>query len=397
MRSIGIFLGLALACVACRDQQPKPSPVPASSVANPPQTPTDGGQQAAARGPKHPPLSHECSEIPVGEFEAGSRPGSPGRNPEIEQEQQRVKLGGFEIDRLAYPNDPKLPPLTNVTRNEAVALCAERGARLCTELEWERACRGPASDEYSTGPTLLPLCLEQPLSCASGFDVLGLGLGLREWTQSNVLSASQSPLGAAVRGSRSGPAESHRCAARARVNPETKAEDLGFRCCRGAPNAARVVEPRQYPVFEQLKLDETTVKSLLTSDPRLGALAENWVFFREPDASDFVLGRVPGADRQGLRFSSAPLLYSPVPGSRFLLLTGRSGKDTTLVAAFVVVGDNRYQLTSSLIMNNETGPVVFGYHESIRPRLFFSTCWKCPGETGRILFRGPERIVIVQP
>jgi len=397
VRSPRIFLSLTLACVACREEPSAPKPGPSSTATPPGTSLAEGGPTATVRGPKHPPLPHERSEIPVGEFEAGSRPGSPGRDPETEQEQQRIKLGAFEIDRLAYPNDPNLVPLTNVTRNEAVALCAERGARLCTELEWERACRGPASEVYSTGSSLLPECLERPTSCASGFDVLGLGLGLREWTQSDVLSTAQSPLGAAVRGSRSGPTESHRCAARARVSPDTKAEDLGFRCCRGAPNAARVVEPRHYPVFEPAKLDEAGVKAVLTSDPRLRGLADKWVFFREPDASNYVLSRVPDADRQGLRFSAAPLLYSPVPGSRFLLLTGRSGKDTSLVAAFVVLGDNSYELVSSLIMNDETGPVVFGYHESIRPRLFFSTCWKCPGETGRILFRRPERIVIVQP
>jgi hypothetical protein len=29
--------------------------------------------------------------------------------------------------------------------------------------------------------------------------------------------------------------------------------------------------------------------------------------------------------------------------------------------------------------------------------LHFSTCWGCPGETGKILFRKPERPVILQP
>ena len=48
-------------------------------------------------------------------------------------------------------------------------------------------------------------------------------------------------------------------------------------------------------------------------------------------------------------------------------------------------------------MKNEPGPVALAYSDDIRPRLHFSSCWGCPGETGKILFRRPERVAIVQP
>jgi hypothetical protein len=61
------------------------------------------------------------------------------------------------------------------------------------------------------------------------------------------------------------------------------------------------------------------------------------------------------------------------------------------------VGDDDYRLAGSFVMKNEPGPVALAYSDDIRPRLHFSTCWGCPGETGKILFRKPERVAIVEP
>jgi len=43
-------------------------------------------------------------------------------------------------------------PESGLTLAEAAARCQARGARLCTEAEWERGCRGPdgASWPYGT-------------------------------------------------------------------------------------------------------------------------------------------------------------------------------------------------------------------------------------------------------
>ena len=92
-----------------------------------------------------------------------------------------------------------------------------------------------------------------------------------------------------------------------------------------------------------------------------------------------------------------PLLWNPVKGSEILLVTARSGEDTSFVAAYHVLGKDRYQLASSFVMKNEPGPVAFAYDEYIRPRLHFSTCWGCPGETGKILHRAPDDPIILQP
>jgi hypothetical protein len=89
-------------------------------------------------------------------------------------------------------------------------------------------------------------------------------------------------------------------------------------------------------------------------------------------------------------------LWNPVAGAQYLLVSARSGDSTSFVAAFHVAGKDEYLLASSFVMKNEPGPVAFAYSGYIRPRLHFSTCWGCPGETGKLLHRDPDAVVIVQ-
>ncbi len=352
----------------------------------------------SARRPKQAPLADEQIEIRGGAFKAGSVPGSEGRHPELEPRRYEVELGPYRIDRLPYPNDPSKPPLTGVTRKQARQLCAKRGARLCTELEWERACKGPESDDYSSGKLWDPRCAQQPRSCASGFDVVAMGAALREWTASDVNpTVKGGASGAAVRGAAAAaPGPAHRCAARHAVDPDKSDEDLGFRCCKGAPNAAAVKEPKLGDVFKKTHLGVERLQKLLASDPHTAWVAKNVKFFREPDAAHTVVARGPG-DTMGFNFTVLPLIWHPVPGAEYLLVTARSGKATSFVVAYYVLGKDRYKLASSFIMKDEAGPVAFAYSDSIRPRAHFSSCWGCPGETGKVLFRDPDSVVILQP
>lgn len=386
---------LSLLMIGCnRSETSAARDLPSGATAS---TVSSSGSLGVQR-PRQQPLAAERVEIPTGAFEAGTLPGTIGRHPELEQLLTTVELGPFSMDRLPYPNDPLTAPLTNVSRIEAAARCSERGARLCTELEWERACKGPRNDPYSTGAKFETSCTNSVADCASGFDVLGLGTTLREWTASDAISSTGGvSIGAVVRGAGSrAPDTEHRCAKREVTKEIERAVDLGFRCCHGPPNAARVEEPVLKAVFERPTFDTSKWAKLLQGNPTTTALAKEWTFFREPDAAETVVSRGPG-DRQGLRFTVAPLIWSPVAGTRFLLVTGRSGKDTSAVLAFHVIRDGDYRLAASFIMKNEPGPVALAYHESIRPRLFFSTCWKCPGETGRLLYRDPDSVSIVQP
>lgn len=344
------------------------------------------------------PLAGEKIDIPGGAFFAGSTPGESGRLPALEPRRYEVELGPYQIDRLFFPNDPSEAAKTGVTRPEAQRLCAERGSRLCTELEWERACKGPASQDFSGGSQFEHACAKDAGKCASGFDVVGMGDTIREWTASDVVpESSDLPRRAAVRGAAAAEGASlHRCARRQGIDPETRATDLGFRCCTGAPNGAVIPEPRLQQTFRKVTLTAGRLEQLLLSDPRTEPLARDAKSFREPEAAETVVSR-GGDDRKGFLFTVAPLLWNPAAGVEYLVIVGRSGERTSFVLAYYALGADRYDLASSFVMQNEPGPVALAYSGYIRPRLHFSTCWGCPGETGKILFRDPESVVIVQP
>jgi hypothetical protein len=224
-----------------------------------------------------------------------------------------------------------------------------------------------------------------------------MGGALREWASSDVLSGGSQAERAVVRGAHSAaPGPTHRCAARVAIDPKTKADDLGFRCCKGAPNAAVIPEPKLLPTYDKPPVPLDRLVSLLRSDPTTEPLAKDVKYFREPDAAKTVLDRGPG-DSKGFEFTVVPLLWHPAAGAEFLLVTGRSGEDTSFVAAYWVLGADKYKLAASFVMKREPGPVAFAYDAYIRPRLHFSTCWGCPGETGKILFREPDGVAIVQP
>jgi hypothetical protein len=378
-------LGVALTLASCHGKQPAPG----ASASSAPQT------SAESRHPKSEPQARQTAAIPAGTLRAGSTPGDPGRVPELEAKNQEVQLGPFSMDRLPYPNDPTQPALLGETRDEARRLCAERSARLCTEVEWERACKGPKQDDYPSGVIWDPSCTAGSQACATGFDVLGLGTTAGEWVANDVTLDDKRL--AVVRGAGiKAPATDHRCAARHPTEASTQSQDIGFRCCQGAPNAAVVSEPKQGPIFTKVKLTAEELEQALAADPAGKPLAHDIKFFHEPEGANTVVSRGPG-DKKGFDFTVAPLLWNPVPGAEILLVAARSGDTTSFVAAFHVLPGGKYRLASTFTLENEPGPVALAYTPDIRPRVHFSTCWGCPGETGKALFRKPETVVIVQP
>lgn len=384
----GVALALLGAVPACHDRaSARQSPASTSAAA-------PSASQLGHR-PKSEVKAGERSTIPAGTLRAGSTPGDPGRVPELEPKNQELELGPYSIDRLPYPNDPALPALLGKARDEARALCAERGGRLCTELEWERACKGPDQDGYPSGVIWDPNCSAGAKACASGFDVLGLGTTAPEWVANDVILDDKRR--ALVRGAgKDAAATEHRCAARHPVEAGRTSPEIGFRCCYGAPNAAIVAEPPSRPIFAKTKLTAEQLERALAADPRGKPLAHDVKFFHEPEGANTVVSRGPG-DKKGFDFTVAPLLWSPVPGAEILLVAARSGDSTSFVAAFHVLPDGKYRLASTFTLQGEPGPVALAYSPDIRPRVHFSTCWGCPGETGKALFRKPETVVIVQP
>jgi hypothetical protein len=383
-----LVAALTLTLTACHDKDKRQANTATGPAVSPSAT-------AVSHRPKSEPQARQMQEIPGGTLRAGSTPGDPGRVPELETKNQEIELGPFRIDRLPYPNDPAQPALVGKTRDEARRLCAERSARLCTEVEWEHACKGPRQDEYPSGVMWDPSCGAGAKACATGFDVLGLGTTAGEWVANEVVVDEKRR--AVVRGaSAQAPATDHRCAARHPTEASTQSQDVGFRCCQGAPNAAVVAEPKQGPIFSKAKLSAEELEQALAADPAGKALAHDVKFFRDPEGANTVVSRGPG-DKKGFDFTVAPLLWSPTAGAEILLVAARSGETTSFVAAFHVLPGGKYRLASTFVLQNEPGPVALAYSADIRPRVHFSTCWGCPGETGKALFRKPETVVILQP
>ena len=337
-------------------------------------------------------------KIGSGKMIAGSTPGDPGRDAVMEPAMMEVELGAFTIDRYLYPNDPSKPPLTNVTRAKAESLCAERGERLCTELEWERACKGEAGNTYATGAQWDPACAKDPASCASQEGVAALGGALREWTASDVQAIENMQVkAAAVRGARADAASvDHRCAHRSAVDPAAAGGDIGFRCCGGTPNATPIAAPKWEQTYRRAELSPADVAKMLQSVPQLKDLATDVAFFKEPDDTNLVLARADaGAPPPNVTLTTSPLLWSPVPGEELLVVAGRAGKDSFIVAFYRLPGD-RYRIGSSLWLKNEKGPIVLGFNGYVRRKIPWGSCWDCNGESGNVTYREDGRVVITQ-
>jgi hypothetical protein len=337
-------------------------------------------------------------DIPAGKLVAGSTPGDRGRDATLEPVLLDVELGAFSIDRSAYPNDPRKPALTGVTRGRASELCQQAGGRLCTELEWERACKGAEGSAFAGSAAWDPACA-RTATCASGSGVLGMGAGVREWTASDVAPVENvQPKAAAVRGARGeAPAWDHRCAHRAGVDGTTSGEDLGFRCCYGAPNAATVPSPPWQQTFRKAELTPAQAAEMFATVPELKDLGHEITYFKEPDdvnqalaRGDAGTGSVPNTS-----FTTQPILWSPVPGEEILVVAGRAQKSAFIVAFYRLPGD-RYRIGSSFILKDEKSPIVLGYNSYVRKRLSWALCWDCRGESGFVSYREDNRVVITQ-
>lgn len=340
----------------------------------------------------------ERVDIPEGSMVAGSVPGDKGRDPVLEPAEMEVDIGAFTIDRYLYPNDPTKPPVTGVSRAKAAELCEQAGGRLCTELEWERACKGPEGTTYAGSSAWDAKCAKEPTSCASGFGVLGMGAAHREWTSSEVQPIEDmQPRAAAVRGaSAKATATDHRCARRTAIDPAATAADLGFRCCRGAPNAVQIPSPKWDQTYKRVEIAPSDLAEMFTSVPALASLGTNLTYFKEPDDVNSVLARGDaGTAPANTVLTTSALAWNPVPGEQIVVVAGRADKDSFIVAMHRLPKD-RYRIASTLVLKNEKGPVVLGFNGYVRKRLSWATCWDCRGESGNVTYRDDGRVVITQ-
>lgn len=214
--------------------------------------------------------------VPPGALRAGT---PIDRSPRIAEEElpgTDLTMEGFYIDQLPFPNEPGAIPTANVTRDEAAKLCEGKGKRLCSEAEWERACKGPDNRTYEYGDgyraqvcgtgTAVEQAARRPsgerTACVSGFGVREMHGGVWEWTDSpwqrgdhEGRDGPNATLGVLRGGNALAGELAGRCA-NAIARPATgRAPTMGFRCCAGTRSAAVLRVPLQSgPALERVPL-----------------------------------------------------------------------------------------------------------------------------------------------
>ncbi len=336
--------------------------------------------------------------VPAGKLRAGSPTGTKDRDPSHEADDVAIALGAFKIDALPYPNDPAQAFRSDVDRSEASALCAAEGKRLCSELEWERACKG---DENLAYPALAnefdpARCKASLGACRSAFDVLALGALGREWTDSKVTRGLGDTLRTAVvRGAGPGakPAQ-HRCAARDAATPDSKSRSLLFRCCRGERNNLTYPEEAERERFVEKTLSREKLAEVLKSMPALSDVAEIFRLFSAKEL-DQGLDRARTSRARMAPWVAAPsmLVWSPVHGEEVWVLSGDTPRGALLIVLYPL-RDGSYTLIGSFETAQEHAPFVIGYKPDAPKELLFSTCWGCGGEGGAISLGEDARITI---
>jgi hypothetical protein len=234
--------------------------------------------------------------IPSGALVVGTPSDRYPRLADEEVAGEQVIVGAFYIDLYPYPDEEGAIPLTNVSRDDAAKLCEERSKRLCGELEWERACKGPDNHTYEYGdryrsdvcntggaPLLRPSGLR--VGCRSDFGVWDLHGGAWEWTRSAFRRGTSGDL-VTVRGGNAPAGELvGRCANAIARTADTKGPNIGFRCCSGAAVAPDVELAIRHPrkLEARDRLDNGLVPELLKVLPEDARLSLQRHGAIEPD------------------------------------------------------------------------------------------------------------------
>ncbi len=336
--------------------------------------------------------------IPAGVVLAGSLPGIAGRHATYEADLVPVEVPAFEIDRLPYPNDPAEPAQLGASRPEAAAMCAARGQRLCSELEWERACKADTALDWPSPLAVDPeICNRDPFACASPFDVLAMGDSAMEWTSSEVSRRLGNAEHHAVLrgGSLTQPATEHRCSARHALAPESVRDDVAFRCCRGSIEDERYPEEAPRPLFEALEADREALRVALARIEWLAPYATTFEPSTDADVDRALGGGGKTRADVQMHFVSGLLSWAPIPGEHAWVFTGRSERGG-LIVVLHPMPDGSFVPAASFELRGEQDAIAIGYDHTSPTTLYWASCWGCPGENGTIALREDGRIVIAQ-
>ncbi|MBN2528387.1 MAG: SUMF1/EgtB/PvdO family nonheme iron enzyme [Deltaproteobacteria bacterium] len=336
-----------------------------------------------------PPQAGAMVDIPEGTLLRGSPVDDVLREQFAENDHLQAKMTPFQMDILPWPNDPALPPMTGVTQMQAAQYCESAGKRLCTEAEWEWACKSKDNRRYISGNLFNPASYSGIHGAPSPFGVWAMNKQL-EWTASPWGKDADQLVRTAVRGFTDGQEflgkiidapHGARCAKRWRFNPDDSMEALGFRCCKGTPNKASFFIERPRPahsVYKTIKPEEFA--RIIRSIPQLAAIHDNPHMFSNADVRSVLAKRSTvredEADR-GIHFIWKPLRWIPRQGMELWLAVGRSNRHSFVVALHEVKDNEQYVHESSMIIWDNPIPLALAYREGHRDEVYWAPCWHC--------------------
>jgi formylglycine-generating enzyme required for sulfatase activity len=221
-------------------------------------TPPSKGQGGAPVQPQAPqPMPAMDPMVPMGNCPAGMRlvsggtfkigaPPEEGDRGFDERQLENIPVPSFCIDEYEHPNQQGVNPTVNVNWLEAKQACENASKRLCTEEEWEKACKGAGSPRFPYGNDFdANLCNTDDAAnndrsvaasgsfprCRSSYGVVDQSGNVAEWTATPAASSVQAMIQKGGNFTREAPAV--RCSARKAEVPTERAPGVGFRCCAG--------------------------------------------------------------------------------------------------------------------------------------------------------------------
>lgn len=185
--------------------------------------------------------------IPAGSFIHGRMHAEKSQNLGGEALAEIKVSKSYFIDRFEALGQQGALPRVKLTWEEARQSCEAAGKRLCTDLEWERACKGPESFIYSYGDAFNPEVCGTDIAldankdmksdfpsgkmsdCKSGYGVYDMSGGPREWT----LTAGRTKDSHVIKGGKKGtqPDNTLRCGYSDEQSVTWADSTTTFRCC----------------------------------------------------------------------------------------------------------------------------------------------------------------------
>jgi formylglycine-generating enzyme required for sulfatase activity len=199
---------------------------------------------AASKAPEKSKCPDGMVLIPKGTFKSGSAKDDPMRNPG-EKANDPVMVDAFCMDKFEYPNKEGELPAASLNWFEARQKCESIGKRLCSEDEWEKACKGPKSLKYPYGNDWdgtkcntqdangdrRPIAASGSFKgCKNDYGTVDMSGNLREWTETKFSPKLQDRV--LKGGSFARPDWAARCADRYNNIPVERDAESGSRCCK---------------------------------------------------------------------------------------------------------------------------------------------------------------------